>query len=77
MTTGFLGTPNYDLEDYIWDHWGDLASTVTSKTDAVISANVANITGKMTKAYEMGIPVYTLPEFAQAFDIPIKVKGTE
>ena len=74
VTTGFLGTPNYDLEDYIWDHWGDVMSTVTSKTNAVISANIANITGKMTKAYEMGIPVYTIPEFVQAFDIPIKVK---
>jgi len=74
VTTGFLNTPDYDLEDYIWDHWGDLASTVTSKTSAVISANVANITGKMLKAHEMRIPVYSIQEFVKAFEIPIHVK---
>ncbi len=57
VTTGFLSHPDYDLEDYIWDHWGELGSTVTSNTTAVLSANVANITGKMLKANELGIPV--------------------
>jgi DNA ligase (NAD+) len=74
VTTGFLNSPDYDFEDYIWDHWGDLASTVTSKTTAVISANVANITGKMLKAHDMGIPVYSMTEFVIAFDVPVKVR---
>nr|QBK87272.1 MAG: NAD-dependent DNA ligase [Marseillevirus LCMAC201] len=74
VMTGFLSTPDYDLEDYIWDHWGEMASTVTSKTTAVISANVANITGKMLKANELAVPVYSIQEFVQAFDIPLHVK---
>ncbi len=74
VTTGFLSSPDYDLEDYIWDHWGELASVVTSKTTAVISANVANITGKMLKANDLGISVYSLEEFVQAFDIPLHAK---
>lgn len=72
VTTGFLSHPDYDLEDYIWDHWGELSATVTSSTTAVISANIANITGKMLKANELGVPVYTIEEFLVAFNIPIK-----
>lgn len=72
VTTGFLDKPDYELEDYIWDHWGELVSTVTSNTTAVISANVANITGKMLKANELGVPVYSIEEFLKAFDVPIR-----
>ena len=72
VTTGFISHPDYDLEDYIWDHWGELSSTVTSDTTAVISANVANITSKMLKANELGVPVYTIEELLEAFNIPIK-----
>lgn len=72
VMTGFLSKPDYELEDYIWDHWGNIGSTVTSDTTAVISANVANITGKMLKANELDIPVYTIEEFVKAFDAPIK-----
>ena len=75
VMTGFLSHPDYDLEDYIWDHWGELAATVTSKTTAVISANVANITGKMLTANELRIPVYTIEEFTAAFDIPLKLSS--
>lgn len=71
VPTGFLSHPDYELEDYIWDHWGNMVSTVTSDTTAVISANVGNITGKMMKAYDLGVPVYTLEEFIQAYDLPI------
>ena len=77
VTTGFIGGPDYDLEDYIWDHWGELASTVTTNTTAVISANVANITGKMLKANELHVPVYSIKEFISAFDIPIRPQEQE
>lgn len=67
VMTGFLTKPNYYLEDYIWDNWGDLISTVTSDTTAVISGNIANITGKMLKANEFRIPVYSVDEFVNSF----------
>jgi len=74
VMTGFLDHPDYDLEDYIWDHWGNLSSTVTGNTTAVICANISNITGKMLKAMELGVSVYTIPEFIEEFNVPIKVK---
>jgi DNA ligase (NAD+) len=76
VMTGFLLSPNYELEDYIWDNWGNISSTVTGGEDgtfAVISANLANITGKMLKANEFGIPVYSVEEFIKKFNIPIKI----
>ena len=72
VMTGFLMHPDYELEDYIWDHWGDLSSTVTSTTTAVVSANLANVTGKMLKANELHVPVYSIEEFVDAFNIPIR-----
>lgn len=72
VTTGFLMHPDYELEDYIWDHWGDLSATVTSSTTAVISANLANVTGKMLKANELQVPVYSVEEFVETFDVPIR-----
>lgn len=71
VLTGFT-TPNYDLEDYIWDHYGTVTHSVTSNTHAVISGNVLHITEKMTVAHSLGVPVYTIPEFVQYFDAPIK-----
>jgi DNA ligase (NAD+) len=72
VTTGFLNKPDYDLEDYIWDHWGETVATVTSDVSGVIAANVANITGKMMRAYELGVPVYTVEEFISHYNIPFR-----
>lgn len=74
VMTGFLGVPNYDLEDYIWDNWGDITTTVTSNTTAVITATVGNVTEKMIKAHLLGVPVYTVEEFVKTFNVPIAVK---
>lgn len=73
VLTGFIDHPNYDLEDYLWDHWGNISSVVTSDTTAVIAASLANVSGKMTKAHELGIPVYSLAEFVTSFEVPIRV----
>jgi DNA ligase (NAD+) len=78
VMTGFLMSPNYELEDYIWDNWGNISSTITigkGGTDAVICGNLANITGKMLKANELNIPVYSVEEFIRKFNVPIHVEN--
>ena len=72
--TGFLMNPDLDLEDEIWDNWGDIVTTVTRNTTAVISANIANITEKTIKAQELGVPVYSVEEFAERFGLTVKIK---
>lgn len=72
VMTGFMMSTDYDLEDYIWDNYGDIVSTVTSETTAVVSATITNITEKMNKALDLGIPVYTVKEFLERFKIPLK-----
>jgi DNA ligase (NAD+) len=77
VLTGFLGNPDYDLEDYIWDNLGNIYKTVTSNTTAVVSGNINNITGKMFTANELGVPVYSIAEFVDAFDVPLKADDKE
>lgn len=75
--TGFLGEIEYKTEDFIDDNRGNIVSTVTSSTTAVICANPANITGKMMKALELKVPVYTLLEFKQKFAPELIVEKEE
>lgn len=72
VITGFMGVIDYELEDYIYDHHGDFVSTVTSDVEAVISGNVMEYSKKMKAAAELGVHVFTLQEFAEIYDIPLK-----
>ena len=76
VLTGFLSYTDYELEDYIYDNMGDFSSVVTSggkmPTEAVISANLSSISGKMQKAKEHGIPVLGIEEFVIRYNVPLK-----
>jgi len=72
VLTGFKNIKDYDFEDYIYDHNGDFASTVTSDVSAVICGNVMDITKKMTTASELGVLVFSLQEFVEKYNIPLK-----
>jgi len=69
VLTGFMKT-NYELEDYIYDHGGDIIGSVTSDTEAVISNNILEISKKMISANELGVNVYSMSEFANMFKTP-------
>jgi len=73
VLTGFYGKIDYKLEDYIYDNGGDFVDSVTSGVECVITANVADITTKMTTAYSMKIPVYTIPEFIKRYNLTMSV----
>ncbi len=75
VLTGFIGKIDYELEDYIYENQGDFGSAVTSKTTAVISGNIANITPKMENAYTLGISVLSIEEFSKSFNVPLKRYG--
>jgi DNA ligase (NAD+) len=68
VLTGFMDK-DYDFEDYIYENGGDIVDSVTSSTEAVISKNVSNITKKMLNAYELKIPVLTIPEFKKRYQV--------
>ena len=65
-------TTDYELEDYIYDNQGNFSSTVTSKTEAVISGNVESISKKMEAASKLGVNVLYLQEFSLRYDVPLK-----
>jgi NAD-dependent DNA ligase len=65
-------TTDYDLEDAIYFHNGMFASTVTSKTEAVICGTNGDISEKMKKASELGIPVLFLQEFSERYNVNLK-----
>jgi len=71
VLTGFRGRTEYDFEDYIYDNQGDFSSTVTSQTEAVIVANILEITKKMEDAHGLGVKVLTLEEFKKRYDFPL------
>ncbi|GAF84026.1 unnamed protein product, partial [marine sediment metagenome] len=67
--SGWMGKVDYSLEDVIYDNMGIVSSVVTEGTSAVIVPSVANITSKMIQAHEFGVPVLTVREFNEKFDI--------
>jgi NAD-dependent DNA ligase len=69
VLTAFFGKTDYDLEDYIYDHFGEFSTTVTSSTEAVIAGNISDFTGKMEKAWELNVPVYSAEEFKEKYVI--------
>lgn len=72
VLTGFMSQTDYELEDYIYDHRGDFATTVTSSVEAVISGSVLEMSKKAMAAFSMGIPVLTIQEFAKRYAVPLK-----
>ena len=67
VLSGFFGNTDYELEDSILDNRGTLGSKVTKTTAAEISKNVAASSPKLEEATRLGVPVYTIEEFARAF----------
>ncbi len=63
--------------NYIYDHHGDFATTVTSDVEAVISGNVLDVTQKMIAAAKLGIPVLDIREFSERYDVPLQRFETE
>ena len=72
VLTGFMHRVDYELEDYIYLNKGDIVTTVTSSTSAVIAATLSNITPKMREAVKLKVPVYSLVEFIDKFNINYK-----
>ena len=62
VLSGFL-KPDYNLEELIFNHMGELIGTVTSNTTALIVFANGIITPKILKAREFNIPILTKKEF--------------
>ena len=75
--TNFMGRTDYELEDYIYNNAGQISSSITSSVSAVISGGLGNITNKMLKANELNVPVYSLNEFLDIFNIKYNRFTTE
>lgn len=76
--TGFFGKIDYELEDYIYDNFGNFSTAVTSSTEAVVSANLLDVTNKMLSAQKLGVKVLSVEEFVGMYDIPYsKVKSED
>lgn len=71
--TGFLGEPDFQLEDYIYDSGGRVSSSVASDTVAVVCRNPLEWSKKMESARENNIPILTAKEFIKRFNIPFGV----
>jgi len=65
INSGFIAPLLGELEDYIFDNYGDLSTTVTSSVSAVITASVGNVTKKMEEASSLKVPVYNVEEFCK------------
>jgi DNA ligase (NAD+) len=72
VLTGFMNNTDYELEDYIYDNNGDFADTVISSITAVICGSLEEVSKKMTTAYDFGIPVLSIQEFSERFNVPLK-----
>jgi DNA ligase (NAD+) len=57
--------PPYDLEDYIFNNMGEVGSSVTSGTTAVIAYTNTIITPKILSARGFNVPIYTHLEFRE------------
>jgi NAD-dependent DNA ligase len=70
VLTGFFGKIDYELEDYIYDNFGNFSSTVVEGTTAVISANLLEVSSKVMTAQTLKVPVLNIEEFVKKFDVP-------
>lgn len=74
VMTGFMDT-EYDFEEYIYDHGGDIVGNVTSTTEAVIAKNPVDISTKMKRANELGVKVYEMQEFVEMYDVTLHIES--
>ncbi len=65
----FSGFRNNFLQDKIGSMGGNIMSSVSKKTTALIVKDKDEITTKITKANTLSVPVYTMEEFLVAYDI--------
>jgi DNA ligase (NAD+) len=72
VLTGFMGNVDYELEDFIYENMGDFSVNVTSDVSAVICGNLEKVSTKMSEAYGFKIPVLTIREFSDKFNVPLK-----
>jgi len=70
VLTGFFGKIDYELEDYIYDNFGSFSNNVVAGVEAVITANLMDVTSKMLNAQKYNIPVLSIEEFVKAYNIP-------
>lgn len=63
----FTGVRNPDLEKKIVTNGGIVTKSVSSKTSIVIAKNPYNISGKLTRAKQMNIPIMTMDEFSKKY----------
>ena len=56
------------MEDYIYDHGGDLLSTVTSNIEALIVGSIIE-SSKVQQAQSLNVPIYTVPEFIAKYNV--------
>lgn len=73
VLSGFMGDPNYELEDFIDDNHGMIAHHVDKSTAAVIMGSMGMITDKMMQAYELQIPIYSVDEFEAMYHYSTRV----
>jgi len=71
ILTQFGMKEDYGLKDYIYDHDGNISNRVINNAEAVIAGNLYNVTSKMESAYEKGIPILSVQEFIQQYDVPL------
>lgn len=65
----FTNLDDDQLEDYIIDNKGTVGKTVNKKIDALICGNLLSFTGKMEKALELGVKIYTKEEFVERYNV--------
>lgn len=67
ILTNFIND-NYEFEDYILDHQGEIVDTVTKDVVAIINGNPQDISKKMVEGSKLNIPIYTFDEFMIQFN---------
>lgn len=73
VLTQFGFVQDYELEDYIYDNNGDFSSAVTSDVSAVIYGGMSSeISKKMIAASEFNIPVLSIQEFSERYNVFLK-----
>lgn len=67
--SGFGSNVPYQLQDKIFNNYGEIKSSVNSRTDILVVNTASFITSKVVSAKENGVPIYTLKEFEEYLSI--------
>ena len=63
----FTGGKDKELELLITENGGEIGSSVSSKTFAVITKDINNSSTKTKKAVSLGVPVYSIEVFKDMY----------